>query len=186
MITPSGFNTSTKYYFQACIRDPYVLLKGTICINESVQELCCQDCKLYTCLNWSLSSSNHSFVILRRRLGIWLPVNQIRPWEGSLEAQALLKVIKKYCNIPQGLLDSVAIMRIIAIATAMAVAGVALHQTIHRTTSAQQWHQNAGPAWGSQTHIDQEINEQLVDLENAVLLRGDRVQNFKITKSSEV
>ena len=113
-------------------------------------------------------------------MGIWLPVNQIRPWEGSLEAQALLKVIKKYCNIPQGLLDSVAIMRIIAIATAMAVAGVALHQTIHRTTSAQQWHQNAGPAWGSQTHIDQEINEQLIDLENAVLLLEDEVQNFKL------
>lgn len=70
----------------------------------------------------------------------------IRPWEGSLEAQALLKVTK-YCNIPQGLLDSVAIMRIIAIATTMAVAGVALRQTFHRITSAQQWHQNAGPAW---------------------------------------
>ena len=84
-----------------------------------------------------------------------------------------------------GLLTA-AIMGIIATATTAVIAGVALHQTIHRTTSAQQWHQNAGPAWGSQTHIDQEINEQLVDLENAVLLRGDRVQNFKITKSSEV
>ena len=32
---------------------------------------------------------------------------------------------------------------------------------------------------GSQTHIDQEINERLIDLENAVLLLGDEVQNFK-------
>ena len=95
VITPSWFNTSTKYYFQACIRDPYVLLKGTISIKESVQELSCQDCKLYTCLNSSLYNSNHSFVILRRRLGIWLPVNQTRPWENSPETHGLLKVIKK-------------------------------------------------------------------------------------------
>ena len=39
---------------------------------------------------------------------------------------------------------------------------------------------NASSAWGNQTHIDQEINEQLVDLENAVLLPGDEVQNFKL------
>ena len=66
------FNTSTNwaFYIQACVRDCYVLLKGTISINESVQELSCQDYKLYTCLNSSLYNSNHSFVILRQRLGI--------------------------------------------------------------------------------------------------------------------
>ena len=66
------FNTSANwtFYIQACVRDCYVLLKGTISINESVQELSCQDYKLYTCLNSSLYNSNHSFVILRQRLGI--------------------------------------------------------------------------------------------------------------------
>ena len=77
------------------MRDPYVLLKETISINESVQELSCQDYKLYTCLNSSLYNPNHSFVTLRRRLGVWLLVNQTRPWEGSPEIHALLKVIKK-------------------------------------------------------------------------------------------
>ena len=48
------------------------------------------------------------------------------------------------------------------------------------TTFVEQWHQNTSSAWGNQTHIDQEINEQLVDLENAVLLPGDEVQNFKL------
>ena len=39
------FNTSANwtFYIQACVRDPYVLLKRTISINESVQELFCQD-----------------------------------------------------------------------------------------------------------------------------------------------
>ena len=164
------------------MRDPYVLLKGTISIKESVQELSCQDCKLYTCLNSSLYNSNHSFVILRRRLGIWLPVNQTRPWEGSRETHALLKFIKKVLQGFKrfiGLLIA-AITGIIAIAMTAAVAGVPLHQTIQMTTFVQQWHQNSSSAWGNQTHIDQEINEQLVDLENAVLLPGDEVQNFKL------
>ena len=97
-------------------------------------------------------------------MGIWLPVNQTRPWEDSPETHALLKVIKKVLQRSKrfiGLLI-VAIMRITAIVTTMAVAGVPLHQTIQPTTFVQQWHQNAGSAWGNQTHIDQEINERLI------------------------
>ena len=114
------------------MRDPYVLLKGTVSINDHVQELSYQDCKLYTCLNSSLYNSNHSLVILRRRLGIWLPGNQTRPWEGSPEIHALLKVIKKvlqYSKMFTGLLMA-AIMGLIATATTAVMAGVALHQTI--------------------------------------------------------
>ena len=160
------FNTSTNwaFYIQACVRDCYVLLKGTISINESVQELSCQDYKLYTCLNSSLYNSNHSFVILRRRLGIWLPVNQTRLWENSPETHGLLKVIKKVLQCSKrfiGLLIA-AIVEIIAIAMTPEVTGMALHQTIHTTAFTQQWHQSADSAWGSQTHIDQEINKQLI------------------------
>ena len=164
------------------MRDPYVLLKATISIKESVQELSCQDCKLYTCLNSSLCNSNHSFVIIRRRLGIWLLINQTRPWEGSPETHGLLKFIKKVLQGFKkfiGLLIA-AIMGTVAIAVTTAVAGGALLQTIQTTTFVQQWHQNASSAWGKQTHIDQEINEQLVDLEDAVLLPGDEVQSFKL------
>ena len=71
-------------------------------------------------------------------------------------------------------------MGTVAIAVTTAVAGGALLQTIQTTTFVQQWHQNASSAWGKQTHIDQEINEQLVDLEDAVLLPGDEVQSFKL------
>ena len=113
-----------------------MLLKGTVSINESVQELSCQDCKLYTCLNSSLYNSNHAFVILKRRLGIWLPVNQTRPWEDSHETHALLKVIKKVLQHSKRFIGLVtaAIVGILAIATTAAVARVALHQTIQTTT----------------------------------------------------
>ena len=160
------FNTSANwtFYIQACVRDPYVLLKRTISINESVQELFCQDWKLYTCLNSSLYNSNCSFVIWRRRWGIWLPVNQTRLWENSPETHGLLKVIKKVLQCSKrfiGLLIA-AIVEIIAIAMTPEVTGMALHQTIHTTAFTQQWHQSADSAWGSQTHIDQEINKQLI------------------------
>ena len=135
------FNSSTNWTFciQACVRDPYVLLKGTISINESVQELSCQDYKLYTCLNSSLYNPNHSFVTLRRRLGIQHLVNETRPWERSPEIHTLVKVIKKVLQCSKrfiGLLTA-AIVGIIATATTTAVAGGALHQTIQTTTSVQ-------------------------------------------------
>ena len=115
-------------------------------------------------------------------MGIWLPVNQTRPWEGSPETHGLLKFIKKVLQGFKkfiGLLIA-AIVEIIAIAMTPEVTGMALHQTIQTTTFVQQWHQNASSAWGKQTHRDQEINEQLVDLEDAVLLLGDEVKKFKL------
>ena len=156
------FNTRTDwiFYIQAYVRDPYVLLKGTISIKESVQELSCQDCKLYTCLNSSLYNSNHSFVILRRRLGIWLPVNQTGPWEGSPETHALLKVIKKVLQCSKrfiGLLVA-AIMGITVIATTEVVAsGNASDYTNSYAGTAR--HQSASSAWRSQAHPDQDMNE---------------------------
>ena len=106
-----------------------MLLKGIISINESVQELSCQDYKLYACLNSLLYNPNHSFVTLRRRLGIWLLINQTRPWEGSPETHGLLKFIKKVLQGFKkfiGLLIA-AIVGITTITTTAAVARVALH-----------------------------------------------------------
>ena len=171
----------TGLLHSGCVRDPYVLLKGTISTNESVQKLSCQDFKLYTCLNSSLYNFNHSFVTLRR-LQIWLPVNQTRPWEGSPETHALWKIIKEVLQHSKsftGLLMA-ALAGIIAIATSAAAARVAPHHTVPTATFVQEQHQNASSAWGSQTHTDQGMNDQSIDLENSVLLLGDKVQNLKL------
>ena len=40
-------------------------------------------------------------------------------------------------------------------------------------------HKNLSVYWGAQTHID-EINNRLVDLENAMLLLGEEIQNLKL------
>ena len=74
-------------------------------------------------------------------------------------------------------------MRIVALATTSAVVRLALYQTIQMTIFLLQCHQNASSSWGSQTYIEQEINEWLNDLENAVLLLWDEVQNLKLHSS---
>ena len=40
--------------------------------------------------------------------------------------------------------------------------------------------------WGAQTHIDEEINNRLVDLENEVLLLGEEAQKSYITNAFKV
>lgn len=127
--------------------------------------------ELYTRLSQTLYGSNYSYYIVRRRLGIWIPVKQDRPWENSPDMNALLNVLNAILKRSKKFIELLiaAIMGLIAIATIAAVAGIALHQTVQTTHFVQKWHENASAAWGSQTHIDEEINERLVDLESAVL-----------------
>ena len=69
-------------------------------------------------------------------------------------------------------------MGIFAITTMAAVVEIALHQIVQTTTFVQEWHKNASFTCRAQTCIDEEINNRLVDLENAVLLLG--VQKLKL------
>ena len=125
-------------------------------------------------------------MILHKCSGVWLPISQNRPWELSPDMHTLLTVLNTILKRSKrfiGLLIA-AIMVIIAITTTVAVAGVALHQTVQTTTFVQEWHKNASSAWGAQTHTDEEINNRLVDVERnlypAVLLLGEEVQNLKL------
>ena len=122
--------------------------------------------------------------MLCRCLGVWLPVTQSRPWELSPAMHTLLTVLNTILKRSKHFIGFLiaAIMVIIAITTTVAVAGVALHQTVQTITFVQEWHKNASSAWGAQTHIDEEINNRLVDVERnlhpAVLLLGEEVQNL--------
>ena len=160
-------STNWTYYTQACVRDPNVIVIGTITINQTERNLICQDWKPHTCLNTSLFNSNHSYVTLHWRLGVWLPLTQNRPWELSPDMHTLLTVLNTIFKRSECFtgLHIATIMGIIAITTTAAVAGIALHQMVQTTTFVQEWHKNASSAWGAQTHIDEEINSRLVDVE---------------------
>ena len=73
-------------------------------------------------------------------------------------------------------------MGIIAITTTEAAAGIALHQIVQTTIFVQEWHKSASSTWGAQAHIDEDINIRLVDLENAVVLVGEEVQNLTLQR----
>lgn len=107
-----------------------------------------------------------------------MTVSQERAWEASPDMHTLLTVLHgllRHSEHFMGMLLT-AFMRIIALNyTVAAISGIALHQSIQATEFIQNWHWNAGLAWGSQAHIDQEINIHLVDLENTVLILGEEI-----------
>ena len=148
-----SFNTSTNwaFYTQACVKDPYVIMTGTITINQTERNLTCQDCKPHTCLNTSLFNSNHSYVILCRRLGVWLSLTQNRPWELSPDMHTVLIVLNSILKRSKHFiwLLIAAVMCIIAITTTAGVVGIALHQTVKKTIFVQEWHKNASSTWGA-------------------------------------
>ena len=118
---------------------------------------------------------------LCRRLGIWLPLTQNRPWELSPDIHTVLIVLNSILKRSKCFiwLLIAAMMGIIAIITTAAAVGIALHQIVQTTIFVQEWHKNASSTWGAQIHVDEDINIRLVDLENAVLLLGEEVQNLK-------
>ena len=59
----------------------FFLAIGNLQFNKTLHSVTCVNCKLYTCLNSSISLRNESFLILRSRHNLWSPVNLQRPWE---------------------------------------------------------------------------------------------------------
>ena len=51
-----SFQTVDKDYIQACVRDPYVLVVGSLKLDMFQKELFCTNCRLYTCLNCNINT----------------------------------------------------------------------------------------------------------------------------------
>ena len=69
------FHYRQSYFIQACIPLPFVLAIWNLQFNKTLLSVTCINCKLYTCLNSSVSLRNESLLILRSRHHLWLPVN---------------------------------------------------------------------------------------------------------------
>jgi hypothetical protein len=50
-----SFDYNASFYMQAYVSLPYVLALGTFSFNFTLKNVDCFDCKLYTCVNNSLS-----------------------------------------------------------------------------------------------------------------------------------
>jgi hypothetical protein len=91
------FDYSASFYVQACVSLPYVLALGNFSFNFTLKSVDCFDCRLYTCVNYSLSLnwSSQALSILRARGDVWLPVNLTREWQHCPLEGLMTKVVSE-------------------------------------------------------------------------------------------
>ena len=73
------FCYNQSYFIQACVPLPFVVAIGNLQFNKTLCSVTCINCKLYTCLNSSISLRNDSLLILPFQHNLWLPINLQRP-----------------------------------------------------------------------------------------------------------
>ena len=83
---------------QVCVPLSFVIAIGNLQFNKTLRSVTCIDCKLYTCLNSSISLKNISLVILQSRRSLWLPVDLQRPWEEGPMAGLASWLLTNYSN----------------------------------------------------------------------------------------
>ena len=69
-----SFCYNHSYCIQASGPLPFVIAIGNLQFNKTLHSMTCIDCKLYTCLNSSVSLQNESLWILQSRRNLWLSV----------------------------------------------------------------------------------------------------------------
>ena len=58
------FRYNQSYFIQACVPLPFVIAIANLQFNKTLRSVTCINCKLYTCLNSSLSLRNGSLLFL--------------------------------------------------------------------------------------------------------------------------
>ena len=89
------FHYNQLYFTQAYVTLPFVVAIGNLESNKTLHSVTCINCKLYTCLNSSVSLKNDSLLILRSQHNLWLPINLQWPWEEGLKATLASQLFTK-------------------------------------------------------------------------------------------
>ena len=77
----SFFHYNQSYFIQAYVPLPFVVAIGNLQFNKTLRSVTCINCKLYTCLNSSISLRNDSLLILKFQHNLWLKINLQQSWE---------------------------------------------------------------------------------------------------------
>ena len=93
------FHYNQSYFIQACVPLPFVIDIGNLQFNKTICSVMCINCKLYACLNSSISLRNDFLLILPSQRSLWLPVNLQRPWEEGPMA-GLVSRLLEFCVTP--------------------------------------------------------------------------------------
>ena len=152
-----------SYFIQACVPLPFVIPIRNLQFNKTLCSVTCANCKLYTCLNSSISLRNDSLLILRSQCNLWLPIHLQRPWEegpmAGLASRLLTKLLLRSKRFVGWLI--LGILGLIAICTTAAVAGAALHTSIQTHNFIQNWTEDAHNMWATQAQVDDDIQEEI-------------------------
>ena len=89
------FHYNQLYFIQAHVPLPFVVAIGNLQFNKTLHSVTCINCKLYTCLNSSISLKNDSLLILRSQHNLWLPINLQWPWEEGPKARLASQLFTK-------------------------------------------------------------------------------------------
>lgn len=76
-------HTNGTKFIQACVRFPFLLLKGSVTWHPENRSLnCTSECQLFTCINspLTLNSSSQSLYLLHGWTELWLPVKLTCSW----------------------------------------------------------------------------------------------------------
>ena len=70
-----------NHFIQVYVPLPFVVAIGNLQFSKTLRSVTCINCKLYTCLNSSISLKNDCLLTLQYRHNLWLPINLQWPWE---------------------------------------------------------------------------------------------------------
>ena len=139
------FHYNQSYFIQAYVLLPFVVAIGNLQFNKTLRSITCIYCKLYTCLNSSISLRNDSLLILWSQHSLWLPINLQRPWEegpmAGLASQLLTKLLRRCKRFIGWLIFGV--LGLTAIRTTSAITGVVLQTSIQTHNFIQNWTKDA-------------------------------------------
>ena len=108
---------------------PFGIAIGNLQFDKTLCSITYINCKLYTCLNSSISLKNDSLLILWSQHNLWLPINRQQPWEKRPMASWLLtKLLWRSKQFIRWLIFD--ILKLIAIYATAAVTGVVLQASI--------------------------------------------------------
>ena len=130
-----SFHYNHLYFIQACVPLPFVVAIENLQFNKTLHSIMCINCKLYTCVNSSMSIKNESLLILQSRHTLWLPIDLQRPWEEDpmtgLVSQLLTKLLLPSKRFIALLI--LGILGLITICTTAPVASISVQTSIQNT-----------------------------------------------------
>ena len=157
------FHYHQPYFIQAYVPLPFAVAIGNLQFNKTLCSVTCINCKLYTCLNSSISLKNDSLLTLQYPHNLWLPINLQWPWEEGPMAGLASRLFTKSLQRSKWFIGWLifGITGLITICTIAAITSVTLQTSIQTHNFIPNWTKDAHTMWATQAQIDEDIQKEI-------------------------